>query len=211
MWRGLQGHLAPHSGLNPSPGGGGRGGARLVGGPSGVTCSPALCAAGEAAARLGPSPSHRPFQFLSVGALSPAAAAPPLRDPGLGAVTPGSMEPFLRKRLTFLSFFWDKIWPVAAPDDGVPGFPDPAASAEPEPPATEPCGAPAPAQLFRALYDFTAWCSAELSVSRGDRLYALKAEGDYIFARRLSGPPSTGLVPITHLAKATPETLADYP
>uniref|UniRef100_A0A452SKF9 Tyrosine-protein kinase n=1 Tax=Ursus americanus TaxID=9643 RepID=A0A452SKF9_URSAM len=121
------------------------------------------------------------------------------------------MEPFLRKRLTFLSFFWDKIWPVAAPDDGVPGFPDPAASAEPEPPATEPCGAPAPAQLFRALYDFTARCSAELSVSRGDRLYALKAEGDYIFARRLSGPPSTGLVPITHLAKATPETLADYP
>ncbi|XP_044241541.1 tyrosine-protein kinase Srms [Ursus arctos] len=121
------------------------------------------------------------------------------------------MEPFLRKRLTFLSFFWDKIWPVAAPDDGVPGFPDPAASAEPGPPATEPCGAPAPAQLFRALYDFTARCSAELSVSRGDRLYALKAEGDYIFARRLSGPPSTGLVPITHLAKATPETLADYP
>ncbi|XP_034497114.1 tyrosine-protein kinase Srms isoform X2 [Ailuropoda melanoleuca] len=121
------------------------------------------------------------------------------------------MEPFLRKRLTFLSFFWDKIWPVAAPDGGVPGFPDPAASAEPAPSATEPCGAPAPAQLFRALYDFTARCSAELSVSRGDRLYALKEEGDYIFARRLSGPPSTGLVPITHLAKATPESLSDYP
>ncbi|EFB18812.1 hypothetical protein PANDA_015266, partial [Ailuropoda melanoleuca] len=117
------------------------------------------------------------------------------------------MEPFLRKRLTFLSFFWDKIWPVA----GVPGFPDPAASAEPAPSAPEPCGAPAPAQLFRALYDFTARCSAELSVSRGDRLYALKEEGDYIFARRLSGPPSTGLVPITHLAKATPESLSDYP
>ncbi|XP_027478252.1 tyrosine-protein kinase Srms isoform X4 [Zalophus californianus] len=121
------------------------------------------------------------------------------------------MEPFLRKRLTFLSFFWDKIWPVAAPDDGVPGFPDPAASAEPEPPATEPCSPPVPMQLFQALYDFRARCSAELSVSRGDRLYALKEEGDYIFARRLSGPPSTGLVPITHLAKATPETLSDHP
>lgn len=121
------------------------------------------------------------------------------------------MEPFLRKRLTFLSFFWDKIWPVAAPDDGVPGFPDPAASAEPEPPATEPCSPPAPTKLFQALYDFRARCSAELSVSRGDRLYALKEEGDYIFARRLSGPPSTGLVPITHLAKATPETLSDHP
>ncbi|XP_034881457.1 tyrosine-protein kinase Srms isoform X3 [Mirounga leonina] len=121
------------------------------------------------------------------------------------------MEPFLRKRLNFLSFFWDKIWPVAAPDDGVPGFPDPAASAEPEPPATEPCSPLEPTKLFQALYDFRARCSAELSVSRGDRLYALKEEGDYIFARRLSGPPSTGLVPITHLAKATPRTLSDHP
>ncbi|XP_064429534.1 tyrosine-protein kinase Srms isoform X4 [Mirounga angustirostris] len=121
------------------------------------------------------------------------------------------MEPFLRKRLNFLSFFWDKIWPVAAPDDGVPGFPNPAASAEPEPPATEPCSPLEPTKLFQALYDFRARCSAELSVSRGDRLYALKEEGDYIFARRLSGPPSTGLVPITHLAKATPRTLSDHP
>uniref|UniRef100_A0A8C7BQL4 Tyrosine-protein kinase n=1 Tax=Neovison vison TaxID=452646 RepID=A0A8C7BQL4_NEOVI len=121
------------------------------------------------------------------------------------------MEPFLRRRLTFLSFFWDKIWPVASPDDGVPGLPDPVASAEPEPHATEPCSPPAPPQLFRALYDFTARCSAELSVSRGDRLCALREDGDYIFARRLSGPPSTGLVPVTHLARATPETLSDHP
>ncbi|VCW68742.1 unnamed protein product, partial [Gulo gulo] len=46
---------------------------------------------------------------------------------------------------------------------------------------------------------------------RGDRLCALREDGDYIFARRLSGPPSTGLVPITHLARATPETLSDHP
>uniref|UniRef100_M3YAC9 Tyrosine-protein kinase n=1 Tax=Mustela putorius furo TaxID=9669 RepID=M3YAC9_MUSPF len=121
------------------------------------------------------------------------------------------MEPFLRRRLTFLSFFWDKIWPVAAPDDGVPGLPDPVAGAEPEPAATEPCSPPAPPQLFRVLYDFTARCSAELSVSRGDRLCALREDGDYIFARRLSGPPGTGLVPITHLARATPETPSDPP
>ncbi|XP_025788090.1 tyrosine-protein kinase Srms [Puma concolor] len=121
------------------------------------------------------------------------------------------MEPFLRKRLAFLAFFWDKIWPVGAPDDGVLGLPDPEAGAEPEPPAAEPRSSPAPAQLFRALYDFTARCADELSVSRGDRLYGLKEEGGYIFARRLSGPPRAGLVPITHLAKATPETLLDQP
>ncbi|XP_043409382.1 tyrosine-protein kinase Srms [Prionailurus viverrinus] len=121
------------------------------------------------------------------------------------------MEPFLRKRLAFLAFFWDKIWPVGAPDDGVLGFPDPEAGAEPEPPAAEPRSSPAAAQLFRALYDFTARCADELSVSRGDRLYGLKEEGGYIFARRLSGPPRAGLVPITHLAKATPETLLDQP
>ncbi|XP_047396944.1 tyrosine-protein kinase Srms isoform X4 [Sciurus carolinensis] len=89
---------------------------------------------------------------------------------------PGGAEPFLRKRLAFLSF-WDKIWQ----------------------------------RLFHALYDFTARREEELSVSRGDRLYALKEEGDYIFARRLSGPPSTGLVPINYVAKATPETRSDRP
>lgn len=121
------------------------------------------------------------------------------------------MEPFLRKRLTFLSFFWDKIWPVSAPDDGTPGLPGPGARAEPAPRAAEPCGSPAPAQLFRALHDLSARCAEELSVSRGDRLYGLKEEGDDISARRLSGRPGAGLVPITHLAKATPETLSDQP
>ncbi|XP_039092855.1 LOW QUALITY PROTEIN: tyrosine-protein kinase Srms [Hyaena hyaena] len=123
------------------------------------------------------------------------------------------MEPFLRKRLTFLSFFWDKTWPVSAPDDdnGTPGLPGPGARAEPAPPAAEPCGSPAPAQPFRALHDFTARCAEERSVSRGDRLYGLKEEGDDISARRLSGRPSAALVPITHLAKATPETLSDQP
>ncbi|XP_073931246.1 tyrosine-protein kinase Srms isoform X1 [Castor canadensis] len=121
------------------------------------------------------------------------------------------MEPFLRKRLTFLSFFWDKIWPAAETEDSIPELPGP--DTEPElPAAAETRNVPAPrAQLFRALYDFTARCAEELSVSRGDRLYALKEEGDYIFARRLSGPPSTGLVPINYVAKANPETHSDQP
>nr|XP_055201176.1 tyrosine-protein kinase Srms isoform X6 [Nyctereutes procyonoides] len=115
------------------------------------------------------------------------------------------MEPFLRKRLTFLSFFWDKIWPVAAPDDGLPGLPEPTAGAEPEPPGAEPRGRPR-AQLFRALSGFSARGAGELSVLRGDRLRALREDGDCISARRLSGPPSTGLAPLSHLARAAAET-----
>lgn len=121
------------------------------------------------------------------------------------------MEPFLRKRLAFLSFFWDKIWPAGTQDHSTPCFLDPAAHTELEPPASASCRPPAPGQLFRAVCDFTARCADELSVSRGDRLCALKEEGNYIFARRLSGRPSVGLVPIAYVAKATPETLSDQP
>ncbi|XP_052507162.1 tyrosine-protein kinase Srms [Budorcas taxicolor] len=121
------------------------------------------------------------------------------------------METFLRKRLAFLSFFWDKIWPA-----GAPRFPDPDADLELEPAAeepstAEPCSPPAPAQLFRALCDFTARRAEELSVSRGDRLHALREEGGCILARKLSGWPCTGLVPITYVAKVAPETLSDQP
>ncbi|KAM4831413.1 tyrosine-protein kinase Srms isoform X2 [Urocitellus parryii] len=150
---------------------------------------------------------------------------------------PRGAEPFLRKRLAFLSF-WDKIWRRVSQRTASPGPraltpPSPAQSRSPPPaqrpsprPARRPSPPPAqrpsppqspelrsapPAQLFRALYDFTARCPEELSVTRGDRLYALKEEGDYIFARRLSSPPSTGLVPINYVAKATPEMLSDQP
>ncbi|XP_016058437.1 PREDICTED: tyrosine-protein kinase Srms [Miniopterus natalensis] len=119
------------------------------------------------------------------------------------------MEPFLRKRLSFLSFFWDKIWPADAQDHSIPCFPDPDADSELESPAPALCSPPAPGQLFKALCDFTARCAGELSFSRGDSLLALKEEGDYIFARRLAGRPSVGLVPIAYLAKATPEMLSD--
>ncbi|XP_011847783.1 PREDICTED: tyrosine-protein kinase Srms [Mandrillus leucophaeus] len=119
------------------------------------------------------------------------------------------MEPFLRRRLAFLSFFWDKIWPAGGePDHGTPGATDPGADPVPALPA-EPCS-PFP-QLFLALYDFVARRGEELSVRRGDRLCALEEGGGYIFARRLSGQPSAGLVPITHVAKASPQTLSDQP
>nr|XP_012628421.1 tyrosine-protein kinase Srms isoform X1 [Microcebus murinus] len=123
------------------------------------------------------------------------------------------MEPFLRKRLAFLSFFWDKVWPVGEPDSSIPGPLDPAADAEPEPPApAEPCSPQAPGvQLYRVLQDFTARSVEELSVSCGERLHALREEGPYILARRLSGGLSTGLVPLTCVAKVAPETLTDQP
>ena len=149
-------------------------------------------------------PSHRPSSVSPSGSRSSAAAPPPPpAEPG--------MEPFLRKRLAFLSFFWDKIWPA-----GAPRFPDPDADLELEPAAeepstAEPCSPPAPAQLFRALCDFTARRAEELSVSRGDRLHALREEGGCILARKLSGWPCTGLVPITYVAKVAPETLSDQP
>nr|XP_030697467.1 tyrosine-protein kinase Srms [Globicephala melas] len=59
--------------------------------------------------------------------------------------------------------------------------------------------------------DFTARSAEDLSVSRGERLHALREEGGYILARRLAGWPSTGLVPITYVAKAAPETLWNQP
>uniref|UniRef100_A0A8C8YJM4 Tyrosine-protein kinase n=1 Tax=Prolemur simus TaxID=1328070 RepID=A0A8C8YJM4_PROSS len=114
------------------------------------------------------------------------------------------MEPFLRKRLTFLSFFWDKVWPAGEPGSSTLAPPDPTADAGPEPPVPG-------ARLYRALHDFMARSADELSVTCGERLYALREEGPYILACRLSGGHSTGLVPITCVSKATPETLTDQP
>ncbi|KAM9589759.1 LOW QUALITY PROTEIN: tyrosine-protein kinase Srms [Trichechus inunguis] len=120
------------------------------------------------------------------------------------------MEPFLRKRLTFLSL-WDKIWRVGVLDDCVLRTPD-AEPEETESPGAEPSGPLVPPeQLFMALCDFTAWCATELSVSRGDRLFTLKEEDDYVLARRLLGQPSAGLVSRTHVTRATPDVLSDQP
>ncbi|KAM9248191.1 LOW QUALITY PROTEIN: tyrosine-protein kinase Srms-like [Dugong dugon] len=119
------------------------------------------------------------------------------------------MEPFLRKWLTFLSL-WDKIWPVGVLDDCVLRTPD-AEPEETEPPGAEPSGPLVSPELFMALCDFTAWCVTELSISRGDRLFTLKEEDDYILARRLLGQPSAGLVSRTHVTRATPDVLSDQP
>ncbi|XP_051832724.1 tyrosine-protein kinase Srms isoform X1 [Antechinus flavipes] len=134
-----------------------------------------------------------------------------------GGLSAAKMEPFLRKHLTFLSFFWNKLWPTSVPDDCIPRYPGPDPvtmdldpDPDPEPFSTK-SSSPPPSVLFMVLYDFTARCADELSVSRGDKLFVIKEEGDYIFARRLSGRPSTGLVPINYVAKATQDTFSNQP
>lgn len=126
------------------------------------------------------------------------------------------MEPFLRRRLACLSPLWDRIWPAGAPGGAVPRWPGPGRAAgleraAPAPPGAPPGSPPGPGRLVRALCDFSARCVDELSVRRGDRLCALREEGDYTFARRLSGPPSVGLVPTACVAGATPDPLSDQP
>nr|XP_051685085.1 tyrosine-protein kinase Srms isoform X3 [Oryctolagus cuniculus] len=105
------------------------------------------------------------------------------------------MEPFLRKRLAFLSSFWDKIWPASEPDEG--------AGLTPEPPAAE----PAP----RATPESPARSAAELNDGRGGRPCAPRQDGDYVPAPRLSGQPGSGPVPLAQGAAAAPELHSDQP
>ncbi|KAG8513261.1 Tyrosine-protein kinase Srms, partial [Galemys pyrenaicus] len=164
---------------------------------------------GRGAAQAGTDlPGRRPCSSPVLAARPPSSQGPGRRAPPPRPRAPESMEPFLRKRLTFLSFFWDKIWPAGVPDTD-PGEDPELGPPAAEPPAPEP--APASAPVLRALRDFTARCSQELSGGRGDRLRALREDGAHHLAGRLSGPPSAGLVPITHVARDSPETLLDQP
>uniref|UniRef100_A0A8C8R974 Tyrosine-protein kinase n=1 Tax=Pelusios castaneus TaxID=367368 RepID=A0A8C8R974_9SAUR len=120
------------------------------------------------------------------------------------------MEHLMRKRLTFLTTFWNKLWPNAVSADkpslGYFG-PDPVTlrpDLEPDPvlPSTS---------LFSALYDFRARSAEELSVSRGDKLCVLKEEGEYVLARRLSGEPALGYVPANYVARINEEPFSHRP
>lgn len=81
----------------------------------------------------------------------------------------------------------------------------------PDTAAPEPFSHAVPAQISRVEWEFAGSGTQELSIKGRDRLYVLREEGDCVFAARLSGLPSVGLVPITHVAKATPEMLSDRP
>ncbi|KYO30067.1 tyrosine-protein kinase Srms [Alligator mississippiensis] len=113
------------------------------------------------------------------------------------------MEQFVRKRLTFLASFWNKLRPRSVPDNCSLGYfgPDPV-SLQPD---QDPDPALPASPLFVALYDFTARSTNELSVSRGDKLCVYKDVGEYVLARRLSGD-SVGYVPANYVAKISQET-----
>ncbi|XP_064132421.1 proline-rich protein 36 [Loxodonta africana] len=126
----------------------------------------------------------------------------PEASPRRYMVSTESLTPWMPRRTL-------RIWPTGMADDCVPRAPD-TEPEEMEPAGTEPSSPSVPPeQLFMALCDFLAQCAAELSISPGDWLFALKEEGNYILAHRLLGQPSPGLVPLTHITRATPDTLLD--
>ncbi|NXJ12249.1 SRMS kinase, partial [Odontophorus gujanensis] len=125
------------------------------------------------------------------------------------ALHPPGMEQFVRKRLTFLTSFWNKLWPRSGPDSCSLGyFGSDSVSLHSEPS----CVSFIPkSSLFIALYAFTARSADELSVNAGDKLRVLREEGDYVLARRLLGEPATGYVPAAYVANLSQGTSAHRP
>nr|XP_013795580.1 PREDICTED: tyrosine-protein kinase Srms-like [Apteryx mantelli mantelli] len=119
------------------------------------------------------------------------------------------MEQFVRKRLTFLTSFWNKLRPRSNLDTCSLGyFGSDSVSLHSEP--TSVCLIPK-SSLFIALYAFTARSADELSVKAGDKLRVLKEEGEYVLARRLLGEAATGYVPATYVANLSQGTSARRP
>lgn len=127
----------------------------------------------------------------------------------LQALHPPGMEQFVRKRLTFLTSFWNKLWPRSGPESCSLGyFGSDSVSLHSEPS----CVSFIPkSSLFIALYAFTARSADELSVNAGDKLRVLREEGDYVLARRLLGEPATGYVPAAYVANLSQGTSAHRP
>ncbi|KFV58549.1 Tyrosine-protein kinase Srms, partial [Gavia stellata] len=88
---------------------------------------------------------------------------------------PPGMEQFVRKRLTFLTSFWNKLRPRSVPEScslGYLGSDSVSLHSEPNSISFIP-----KSSLFIALYAFTARSAEELSVSAGDKLRVLREEG----------------------------------
>lgn len=119
------------------------------------------------------------------------------------------MEQFVRKRLTFLTSFWNKLRPRSVPEScslGYLGSDSVSLHLEPNSISFIP-----KSSLFIALYAFTARSAEELSVSVGDKLRVLREEGDYVLARRLLGEPAMGYVPAAYVANLSQGTSAHRP
>ncbi|XP_068768303.1 tyrosine-protein kinase Srms [Struthio camelus] len=118
------------------------------------------------------------------------------------------MEQFVRKRLTFLTSFWNKLRPGSRDGCSLGYFGSDAVSLHSEP---NPVSHIPKSSLFIALYAFTARSADELSINAGDKLRVLKEEGEYVLARRLLGEPATGYVPATYVANLSQATSAHRP
>ncbi|NXH11057.1 SRMS kinase, partial [Bucco capensis] len=122
---------------------------------------------------------------------------------------PAGMEQFVRKRLTFLTFFWNKLRPRPGQETcslAYLGSDSISLHSEPNSISFIP-----KSSLFIALYSFTARSEEELSIRAGDKLRVLREEGDYVLARRLLGEPAMGYVPAAYVANLSQGTSARQP
>uniref|UniRef100_A0A8B9FHT3 Tyrosine-protein kinase n=1 Tax=Amazona collaria TaxID=241587 RepID=A0A8B9FHT3_9PSIT len=119
------------------------------------------------------------------------------------------MEQFVRKRLTFLTSFWNKLRPRSVSESCSLGY----LGSDSVSLHSEANSIPfiPKSSLFIALYAFTARSEEELSVSAGDKLRVLREEGEYVFARRLLGEPAMGYVPTAYVANLSQGTSAHRP
>ncbi|NXK32751.1 SRMS kinase, partial [Piprites chloris] len=120
-----------------------------------------------------------------------------------------AMEQFVRKRLSFLTSFWNKLRPRAVTEScslGYLGSDSVSLHSELNSVSFIP-----KSSLCIALYAFTARSSEELSVSAGDKLRVLREEGEYVLARRLLGEPAMGYVPAAYVANLSQGTSAHRP
>ncbi|NXE41303.1 SRMS kinase, partial [Ptilorrhoa leucosticta] len=128
--------------------------------------------------------------------------------PTAPTASPG-MEQFVRKRLTFLTSFWNKLRPRSVTEScslGYLGSDSISLNSEAASISFIP-----KSSLCIALYAFTARSAEELSISAGDKLRVLREEGEYVLARRLLGEPATGYVPAAYVANLSQGTSAHRP
>ncbi|NXA94794.1 SRMS kinase, partial [Melanocharis versteri] len=128
--------------------------------------------------------------------------------PTASTASPG-MEQFVRKRLTFLTSFWNKLRPRSVTEScslGYLGSDSVSLNSE----ATSISFIPK-SSLCIALYAFTARSAEELSINAGDKLRVLREEGEYVLARRLLGEPAMGYVPAAYVANLSQGSSAHRP
>uniref|UniRef100_A0A8C5R727 Tyrosine-protein kinase n=1 Tax=Leptobrachium leishanense TaxID=445787 RepID=A0A8C5R727_9ANUR len=98
------------------------------------------------------------------------------------------MESFVKKNMSCFHCLWVKIWPeVENPQEMIVTVGSQMQEYRPK------------ADLLKALYDFTARSTEELSVYEGEELCKIKEDGDYVIVRKLTGTMEVGMVPANYV------------